>query len=381
MRGILRSFRVEGLNLERFLRQAADMGLSVSSIKRKGRMLTACAMEENLPHLQNIAEQGGWRFITGARRGWGRSLDKLRAHKLLAAGVILVLTLLMLSMQFVWHIDVSGADLYAADTKAYLAQHGIRPLMLKRSIDLSLLRDALEWRYPNIAWADCGWRGGTLRIQLIEGTPVGDTISHQGSGNIVAARDGIVESVITLAGTDVVKPGDVVHKGQVLIQGVERTAGDTNIPVMARGQVYARVWESATARIPMHAAETHYTGQQTVDWTITGPWFDWWHVQDSVYETEDVRRSETPLAGLFLPLRYVVETHMEAELFQTRRNEDEVQAEANAAALRLLAEKAGKRDDLVDKWVDCCMIEDEEIEAIATGEWIMDIAQPVRYEP
>lgn len=381
MKGIERSIYIEGLNLERFLRQASEMNLSIDSIKRKGRRLTAKAPEDDLASLQLLAEQGGWRFSIGRRQGMGYIVDVLCARKLLAAMLIVMAVLLLLSTQIIWHIDVEEAGIYTADLQAYLLQRGIHPFITKYTVDLHVLRDALEWRYPDIAWADCGWRGGTLRIRLVQGTPVGEALTHHGSGDIIAERDGIVESIITLAGTDMVKPGDVVHQGQVLIQGMERTAEDALVPVMARGQVFSRVWKSASVRIPMHETQTDYTGRTQTCWTVTTPWFHLWKIPGKIYETEDIRRTETPLGGFFLPMVFITETHMETELQAVPRSEESVKTDAREAALRLLLENAGNRDDLVDKWVDCCMIDDEVIEAVATGEWIVDIGQPVRHEP
>lgn len=53
---------------------------------------------------------------------------------------------------------------------------------------------------------------------------------------MVAARDGIVDSIRTKAGTALVQPGDVVRKGQILIRGEERTGSGVRA-VSARGVV------------------------------------------------------------------------------------------------------------------------------------------------
>ena len=381
MKGIDRAFCIEGLNLERYLRQAAESNLTVTAVKRNGRRMTAIAEESDFLALQTLAEQGGWRFTRGCRRGAGRLVDCVIARKTLLVMATVIVVILFLSTQVIWHIELRDAGIYAADLEAYLMQHDIHPMKMKRSVDLNTLRDALEWRYPDIAWADCGWRGGTLCIRLVQGTAMGDAVSQNGAGDIIASRDGIVESVITLAGTDLVKPGDVIRKGQMLIQGMERVADEGVIPVMARGQVFARVWENVAVRVPLWETQTNYTGRETVVTTVICPWFSLWSLPEQIYDTEDIEYRKTPLGGIFLPLSFAEQTHMETELMSKRRNEEVVRAEAGEAALRALLEKAGKRDDLVDKWVDCCMIEDEVIEAVATGEWIVDVAQPLRYQP
>ena len=41
MKGVRRSLTVEGLNLERLIRQAGEAGISLARLKRRGRRMTA----------------------------------------------------------------------------------------------------------------------------------------------------------------------------------------------------------------------------------------------------------------------------------------------------------------------------------------------------
>ena len=73
--------------------------------------------------------------------------------------------------------------------------------------------------------------------------------------------------------------------------------------------------------------------------------------------------------------------HNAEEITVQPREEGQLRAEAAVAALRRLREKIGIHDDLVDKWVDYCMIEGEVMEAVATGERLIDIGTPRRAGP
>ena len=108
------------------------------------------------------------------------------------------------------------------------------------------------------------------------------------------------------------------------------------------------------------------------------PWFSLWPLPPSGFDRQDVQVVETPLGCVFFPLTLRRETRMEAELSVQPREEGQLRAEAAVAALRKLREKIGIHDDLVDKWVDYCMIEGEVLEAVATGERLIDIGTPRR---
>lgn len=378
MKGIWRWMTVEGLNLERFLRMAGESGIFFARVQRNGRKLRLLVPEEQIQGVLKLAERGGWRCVEGRRQGLGRGLDALRRRWMLPAAALLCMMLVALGMQVMWRVEIHDAGSYQADVETFLRENGIVAPMWKQQVNPAELRDALEWRYPRIAWAECGWRGTTLSISLVQGVAQGETAAIGGSGDVVAARDGVIDSIVTAAGTPQVQAGDMVQAGQVLIAGYERGEGDTQHPVMARGTVMARVWERASVRVSCMENETRYTGRQQCAWKINGPWFTLTPQTPSPYETQDLQRSTMPLGGLFFPFTLVMEQRMEAEVIPQVRNFDEVQAEAGAAALRLLQEKMDFHDDLVDKWVDYCMIEGEVVEAVAHGERLMNIALPKR---
>ena len=69
MKGVRRSLTVEGLNLERLIRQAGEAGISLARLKRRGRRMTALVAEDQLPALQEMAQKGGWSLTCGRRHG------------------------------------------------------------------------------------------------------------------------------------------------------------------------------------------------------------------------------------------------------------------------------------------------------------------------
>ncbi len=378
MKGISRWLTVEGLNLERFIRRAGEEGISLERLKRRGRRLRLLAKEEDMPRLLALGEQGGWACWPGRRAGLGRRLDTLLARWMLPAASLAGLAAVCLGMQVMWQVEIIGAGSYQADVEAFLSGSGIAAPMWKKQVRPAALREQLEWRYPRIAWVECGWRGGTLQVRLVEGVPAGESLSISGAGDVVAARGGIVDSVITAAGTAQVKPGEVIAPGQVLIAGQERGENGELHPVMARGRVLARVWDKASIRMLCVETDTAYTGRRQQTWAVQGPWFALARPAPSPYESQDVRRTTMALGGLFFPFTVVMEERTEVTCVPRQRDMHKLRQEAGAAALRALQKKLEFDDDLVDKWVDYCMIDGEVLEAVAYGERLMDVALPRR---
>ncbi len=377
--GFQRAFTVEGLNLERFVRQAGGAGIRLTSVRRfGGRRISAVCDEAVFPVLATLTEQGGWRFQAEGRTGFGHTVDRTRRRWLLVLALLMTVGLCMIGSQMVWGVQVTGAGAYEADIRAALTEMGVHVPMLRRQVDPGLIRDALEWRYPRVAWFECGWRGMTLHVRMVEGVQGDNGAAQDGPCDVIAVRDGVVKSIVTRAGTPVVGVGDVVRAGDVLIRGEERISGGAMRPVAARGSVYARVWDSAAVRTPLAVVETVYTGRTQDLRTVTSPWFPLWRLVESEFECEDISVSEQPLGGFFWPLVIRRETRLEADYRYAKTDAQSVVDENGRAALQKLYEITGGKESLVDIWVNWSIIEDEILLSVATGERVVDIAQQER---
>ncbi len=372
------AFTAEGLNIERFVRRAGEAGVCMSGMRRpSARKLTALVPEDRLPALREIALQGGWKLTTGSRQGTGRAADWLHRRWLLAAAVLMAGIALLAASQVMWQVRIVDAGQYEADIQAALMEMGVEAPMLRGQVDLGAVKDALEWRYPRIAWFECGWRGTTLVVRPVEGVlPRMDDIPD-GSCDVVASRDGVVHTIVTRVGTPAVAAGDLVRKGEVLIRGEERTSNGEVRPVAARGSVMARVWTGAAITMPMTETLTTYTGREDTVWTIRTPWFDLWPMKESAYANCDTAVREMPFGGFFLPMILRVETRKEAEYTLHTRDLDELEADASAAALRKLHEKIGDPESLIDIWGNCSIIDTEKVQAAAIGEMLVEIGVQV----
>ena len=368
------AFTVEGLNTERFIRQAGGQGVRLTGLRRPApRKVSAEAAEDDLPALQELALRGGWKLTIGARRGAGRAADWLRARWVLAAAAAIAGAALLAASRVMWRIEIVDAGTYDADIRIALTELGVTVPALRSQVDIGALRDALEWRYPRIAWFECGWRGSTLVVRPVEGVLPRTDSDSDGACDVVASRDGVVQTVVTKAGTPVVKAGDIVRAGDVLIKGEERTSDGAVRPVAARGSVIARVWEGASVRMPATETVTIYTGEEQTVWTIRTPWFDLWPMGESPYAQYDTAVSQMPFGGIFLPMTLHVETRMEAQCTTRMRDMDDLEADAYEAAVRKLHEKVGFEESLIDIWGNCSMIDSENVLSVAIGEMRVEI--------
>ncbi len=368
-------FRVRGLSAEKLLNAARQQGISFSRVKReKSRSLLMRCSEKDYEAFRPLAQEKGFEISEAQPVGILRLEKRLAKRIGLWAGALIVLGLLIWALGYVWEVRVENAGAYLGEVRTFLDELGIRPGIRRSGVNLSDLRGRLEWRLPAVKWVRTEWQGVSLVVRLEEGVPPPEIASNEGTGDVVAASDGLIQRVTTYAGTPAVKAGDFVKAGQTLIRGEERGKDGTAHPVRARGEVIARQWVSVVTRVPIMETASEPTGRKTVLRVIDTPFFSWRREEEPSYLTYDRNREILPLGGAWLPVWLVRETFAEVSLRPRSRDLDEAKREGAQAAIFAL-NQALNNDETVDKWMKFDMIEGDTITVTATAEILRDIGR------
>lgn len=184
----LRRFQVEGLNLEKLLRLAAERKMDLLQVRRCGRRMTRPGCWKTSAGAGRTGGPGVvGPFCLGGYAGLSRWRERLKARWVVARWCSWHWAGCWLSMQMIWAVELIDAGTYAGDVRAFLEEAGRPAFIWKSRVDTAALKEALEWRYPKVAWVEVGWRGTVLQVRLVEGTPMGETVDWHGSQDIVAA--------------------------------------------------------------------------------------------------------------------------------------------------------------------------------------------------
>ncbi len=368
-------FVLSGLNLERFINLMQREEIPLLRVWRKGvRTLTCECYSADLPRIRTLVDEKGWRMDQESPVGFSGVLAWLGRRPGIPIGLVLTAAVMLTLMQFVWLVDVQGAGAYQAEIAAYLTESGYRPGLRRSAVDAQALEAALTYRYPQLAWFHVYARGMTLTVEVTPGVPMPAVDSGQ-PHDIVAARSGIVAAVRVHAGTAQVKAGDVVRKGQVLIRGEERGKDGSVAAVAAEGVVTARCWHSEQVALPLYDVTSSETGHESVQTCLRTPLGPLGAApEEAPFLAYNTYIQETPVGGCFFPLVHQRITCREVAMEYTKRDINEVRQEAEHAAFRQL-KTAFKSNEIIDKWVDYCMIEGDTLVLSASAEWLMDIGE------
>ncbi len=223
----------------------------------------------------------------------------LRRHMALAAGLILTVALLYVGSSFVWIVEVEGNEkidteqILRAARSAGFYEGAFRGRFQRLEVERALLQ-----KIPELAYAEIQLDGIRARIQVVEKVMAakGDI---QGPCDIIARCDGVIEEMLVQEGQALVKKGDAVTEGQLLISGLlppkeeyggEETEGtetegtETEMPVKkksepklvrARGLIQARVWYEGYGECPVWKEERVLSGKETSRLDVCFPWGSW----------------------------------------------------------------------------------------------------------
>lgn len=146
----------------------------------------------------------------------------LRNNIGLPIGIISGFIVLLILSNFVLRISIEGKSYLAPyEVRSELKKMGIKPGMLKSSIDVSKIEKDLEKNLEEIMWINARVEGGTLKIKYEEKilTSVKPKNEELVGTEKVAIMDGKIKRVYATSGVAKVKEGDIVKKGDILIVG------------------------------------------------------------------------------------------------------------------------------------------------------------------
>lgn len=176
-------------------------------------------------------------------------LKRLKHKRSLVISSVISLFLITLSSNIVWDVRVEGNESVpdVAITEA-LSESGVSVGRFFGSIDKNKAEVDLLSSYPEISWINLNRRGTVIYATVSESENITgeDKEEKRGFSNVVSEYDCVIDEITVKRGHPLVKAGDVVKKGDILISGVVPGESGT-VLCYAEGRVIGRISEKITA--------------------------------------------------------------------------------------------------------------------------------------
>ncbi|MEW6447717.1 MAG: sporulation protein YqfD [Bacillota bacterium] len=253
------SLIVEGKSIERFINMAVSRGIRFWDVKHLGRDRILLRVRLGaVGALRHIARRTGSRFSVRQKVGLPFLVWRARRRKALYGGALFFLAAVYLFFSFIWVVEVSGTK--KTEPAAILrtaAEYGLKPGAPRWRVNKKEIEQRLLENFPTIAWVGVEIKGSRASVTVAEKKMPGEPPG--GPAHIVARKAGLVKELLVLEGQPVVKEGDTVLPGQLLISGeiVPGAEGEAGVVpglpryTRAKGFVRARVWYEGYGEAPL----------------------------------------------------------------------------------------------------------------------------------
>jgi len=256
---------------ERFINLCMRSGIFLWDIRKeeKNRLCLKVSVK-GFKKMKEPARKTKTKVKIKKRCGMPLFVYRYRHRKAFAAGIALFMASVIFLCSFIWSVEIVGCKKISEnEIRNALNSCGIGVGVIKYNKSPSVIKEKMLKIIPELSWVWVYINGTKAVVEVKEKTPKPDIIPEDEPCNIVAARDGVIYDYIVKRGETVVKRGDVVKSGSLLVSGaLERKNGGTDF-VHSEAEVYATVWYNKSGTYKPERVDEIKTGEQTNRYTLS----------------------------------------------------------------------------------------------------------------
>lgn len=237
--------KIYGTAPERLLNTAAENRLGFRGVRVNREGIYAVMPVNKFFRLRQYVRKTGIKIHIVGKKGLCFFLKRYNARTGFFAGLLLFAAVLKFLSGFVWTVEVSGNNLVkSSDILNACRALGVYEGVAAKSIDTTNGPQEMLIQIPQLAWASFNIENCVLTVNVTEVKKNGREKSEYPS-NLRAVSDGVITQIDVYSGNVVVKIGDTVSKGDLLVSGVLESS-DSSIFVRSKGSVTARTEKTIT---------------------------------------------------------------------------------------------------------------------------------------
>ncbi len=223
IRGYLR-IRVAGFSPERFMNLCSNKDILLWNIEKKPDGYVMCISLQSFYRLKPIVKKTGTRVVILERCGLPFFVPVMRKRRVFLMGLMLAAAFWYASTWFVWDIEITGNYRITTDQlQSFLKQQNVREGMRREALDIGSLEKEIRRQFSLVTWTSAKLDGTKLIISIKENdAPIlesGEETEETTGTDLVAEYDGTIVSMVVRKGVPLVRIGDTVEKGTVLVDG------------------------------------------------------------------------------------------------------------------------------------------------------------------
>ena len=181
---------------------------------------------------------------------------------------MVLITILALS-NFIWNIEITGNEtIPKEEIQQILEKHHFSIGSCKIGLQTKNIVEQISLERDDIAWVGIEVKGTNAIVKVVEADLKPEIIPEQEYCNLIATKEGMIVKVTAQNGTPLVKEGDLIKEGTILIGGWLEGKYTGTRYVHANGQVEAKVWYTQKERVYLKEQKKEETGESENKYSV-----------------------------------------------------------------------------------------------------------------
>lgn len=256
------TIKIYGDNAEQILNKASKNNVEIWNLKYKNQSIIGNISVKNFYKLRKLKRGTKCKIKILKKHGIIFKIKKHKKRTGILIGLIFFGLILYMLSNYVWIINVEGnVKLSTTEIVSSCKKIGIYEGINKKMINSKYDSQRLQLTQKGIAWCSMNVEGCVLTVNLSE-SEVSDKEERQTPSNLKASIEGKIKKIDTTSGDVVVKVGDTVSKGDLLVSGIIQNMSST-LFVHSEGNIIAETKRVFSAKGDYTQETTYETGKIT----------------------------------------------------------------------------------------------------------------------
>lgn len=212
---------IEGINIEKFLNVLIRNKINIYDVKRINNTKMEFKVDrKDFKEFKEIYRNSKYDVKVKQKMGLPFLAKRIYKYKGMWICAIISLVILMSTSLFVTDIYIQAPEgIDKVEVRKELAKAGVKPGVYKKGIDRKEVRDYVMSKFNDIAYVSINVKGTNIFVTVTKKDESLEQKKETDYCNVIASKNGIIEKVIPRSGNQMVNPGDIVKKGDVLVSG------------------------------------------------------------------------------------------------------------------------------------------------------------------
>lgn len=349
------NIKVESYFVERFINICVNKKILLWNLKReKSTILYANISIKEYKLLRDIARITKSKIKINNKKGIPFILHRYRKRKIFLFLLILIFLGLVTISNFIWNIEITGNETISKEELMQsLYDEGIKIGTAKSRIDIYKIINKIRLERNDIAWIGITIKGTNAIVEIKEAEKAPKVIDANDYCNIESNKTAMITKISVQNGTALVKVGDIVKEGTLLVGGYIEGKYTGLRYVHSTAQIEAKVWYSKKEKLYLNQEIQVPTGDTEKKYSIAINNFkiNLYKTLSKFknYDTININKKLTLFNNFYLPIELIKITNSEYEMKDVKYTEEELAEQAEEKLSKQIESEIENKDNIINK--------------------------------